>query len=37
MRIVGHATLGVTMGIYASAALEEQREALNMLEGRLSG
>ena len=28
MRIVGHATLDVTMGIYAHAALEEQRQAL---------
>ena len=37
MRIVGHATLDVTMGIYAHAALDEQREALGKLERRLSG
>ena len=37
MRIVGHATLDVTMGIYAHAALEEQRQALRKLEDRLSG
>lgn len=36
-RIVGHATLDVTMGIYAHAALEEQRQALRKLEDRLSG
>ena len=32
MRIVGHATLDVTMGIYAYAALEEQRQILRKLE-----
>ncbi|MDQ4030769.1 MAG: site-specific integrase [Actinomycetota bacterium] len=37
MRIVGHATLDVTMGIYAHAALDEQRQALRKLEDRLSG
>jgi integrase len=37
MRIVGHSTLDVTMGIYAHAALDEQREALRKLEDRLSG
>jgi integrase len=37
MRIVGHTTLDVTMGIYAHAALEEQRQALRKLEDRLSG
>jgi integrase len=37
VRIVGHATLDVTMGIYAHATLEEQRQALRELEDRLSG
>jgi integrase len=37
MRIVRHATLDVTMGIYAHAALEEQRQALRKLEDRLTG
>jgi Cu-Zn family superoxide dismutase len=37
MRIVGHAMLDLTMGIYAHAALDEQRQALRMLEDRLSG
>jgi integrase len=37
MRLVGHATLDVTMGIYGHAALEEQRQALRKLEDRLSG
>lgn len=32
-----HATLDVTMDIYAHAALDEQREALRKLERRLSG
>ncbi len=36
MRIVGHATLDVTMNIYAHAALDEQRDALRKLENRLS-
>jgi hypothetical protein len=37
MGIVGHATLDVTMGFYAHAALEEQRQALRKPEARLSG
>ncbi len=35
--IVEHAMLDVPMGIYAHAALEEQRQALRKLEDRLSG
>lgn len=34
-RIVGHSDTRVTMGIYAHASVEEQREALHKLEDHL--
>jgi integrase len=35
MEIVGHSALEMTMNVYAHVALDDQREALNRLNGLL--